>query len=168
MINPKNPGTPIAWAKTSWLLLDLTAGRPVRPSAHIPKIMERDTEHIDPDFNDIPGIAYGTAAKDVPWSIRFHDLDVNGHVNNAAYFEWIYEATPLDLMSWDIRSISASFRASARAGDGLVIRIAETEPSEVGAKTFVYNVLKVGESREADGKPAKPMTAFMCGWEPRS
>ena len=159
-------GTPLAWAKTSWLLLDLAAGRPVRPAVHIPEITERDTGPIDPDFRDIPNFPDSTGAMEMPCPVRFHDLDVNGHVNNAAYFEWIFEATPLDLMAWDVRSISASFRSSARWGEDLRIRVAEMEPAPGGARTFLYHVVPAEQS--SGNARSKPMTAFMCSWEPRS
>ena len=41
-------------------------------------------------------------------ALRWSDLDAQGHVNNAVYFEWVFEATPIDLMAWGPRSISAS------------------------------------------------------------
>jgi medium-chain acyl-[acyl-carrier-protein] hydrolase len=136
----------------------------VRPSSHIPEILERDTSTVDPYFREIPAFPGDAEAREIPWPIRFHDLDVNGHVNNAAYFEWIFEATPLDPMEWDIRSISASFRSSARFGDALLIRSAELEPAG-GVRTFIYNIVKP----QAEGvRSAKPMTAFICSWEPRS
>ncbi|MBQ9566279.1 MAG: hypothetical protein IJU98_11900 [Synergistaceae bacterium] len=164
-------GTPLAWAKTSWLLLDLAAGRPVRPAGHIPEILERDTAPIEPDFRDIPGAGNLSSSlepglMEFPCPIRFHDLDINGHVNNAVYFEWVYEATPLDLMAWDVRSISASFRSSVRWGEDLYIRVREMEPAPSGARTFLYYAVR-GSAASGDGRGEKPATAFMCSWEPR-
>ena len=158
-------GTPLAWAKTSWLLLDLAAGRPVRPMTHLPEIARCDTRSIDPDFRDIPSFPPDAEVREVPCPIRFHDLDGNAHVNNAAYFEWVFEATPLDLMAWDVRSISASFRSGARWGEDLRIRIVEM-PDHGGRRTFLYHV--VDATRTEGGRAEKPMTAFMCSWEARS
>lgn len=155
----KPDGTMLAWAKTSWLLLDLASGRPVRPMVHIPRIAERYTEAIDPDFRDIPAPAPDAEFRTTPWPIRFHDLDVNGHVNNAVYFEWVYEATPLDLMEYEIREISASFRSGARWGDRVNIETCELPSSSPDVRTFVYRVVR-------DSTPAsKPMTLFSCTWE---
>ena len=154
-------GTPLVWAKTSWLLLDLAAGRPVRPAVHIPELAQRDTASIDPDFRDIPDFPAGVEAASVPCPIRFHDLDSNGHVNNAVYFEWVFEATPLDLMAYNVRSISASFRSGARWGERLRIQLAELpRPSASGGRDFIYRVVD-----EKGGE--KPRTLFACSWEPR-
>ena len=153
-------GTPLAWAKTSWLLLDLAAGRPVRPAIHIPEITLRDTAPIDPDFRDIPGFPPGVEVKDMPCPIRFHDLDSNGHVNHAVYFEWVFEAAPIDRMVCDIREISASFRSGAQLGEELRIQMAETPQVDPnGPRTFVYRIVD-------DHRPSeKPKTLFRCSWE---
>lgn len=154
---------PLVWAKTSWLLLDLAAGRPVRPAAHLPEFLSRDTEPIDPDFRDIPDFSEPGAGEvhETVYPVRFHDLDANGHVNNAVYFEWIFEATPIDLMTWGPRSISASFRASAKLGDVLTVRVCELEESGSGeVRTFVYEV--AGAVRGS----GRSLTTFSCSWGP--
>ena len=152
-------GTPLAWAKTSWLLLDLASGRPVRPKAHLPRIDERYTGPIDPDFPDVPTPEPDAPCTEVPWPIRFHDLDVNAHVNNAAYFEWIFEATPIDPMEFEPRGISASFRSGIRWGGRPRIHIASL-PERGRARSFAYRITD-------DGRPGeKPMTLFSCSWEP--
>ncbi|MFC2594341.1 MAG: acyl-[acyl-carrier-protein] thioesterase [Fretibacterium sp.] len=156
-------GVPLVWAKTSWLLLDLAAGRPVRPAAHLPEFLSCDTEPIDPDFRDIPDFSEPGAGEvhETVYPVRFHDLDANGHVNNAVYFEWIFEATPIDLMTWGPRSISASFRASAKLGDVLTVRVCELEESGSGeVRTFVYEV--AGAVRGS----GRSLTTFSCSWGP--
>lgn len=156
-------GVPLVWAKTSWLLLDLAAGRPVRPAAYLPGFLDRDTEPIDPDFRDIPDFSeLGDAGEihETVYPVRFHDLDANGHVNNAVYFEWVFEATPIDLMAWGPRSISASFRASAKLGDVLTVRARELKGPRSGeARTFVYEI--AGAARGS----GRSLTTFSCVWE---
>ena len=144
-------GVPLVWAKTSWLLLDLAAGRPVRPAAHLP------------DFRDIPDPSGPDAGEvhETVYPVRFHDLDANGHVNNAVYFEWIFEATPLDLMAWGPRSISASFRASAKLGDVLTVRAHEFEGAQTDeGRTFVYEIAGAGHGS------GRSLTTFSCSWGP--
>ncbi|MCR5346507.1 MAG: hypothetical protein K6E38_01920 [Fretibacterium sp.] len=153
-------GTMLVWAKTSWLLLDLAAGRPVRPVVHLPEITKRDTSPIDPDFQDIPDFPREGEIMTVPCRIRFHDLDTNRHVNNAVYFEWVFEATPLDLMKYEIRSVSATFRSGVRWGEKLEMKVAEL-PSSPGSRNFIYRI-------ENEGGTGKPRTLFACSWEARS
>lgn len=154
-------GVQAVWAKTSWLLLDLASGRPVRVLQHIPELGDRYTAPIDPDFRSASAAADELQFTDVPWKVRFHDLDANMHVNNAVYFEWMFEATPLDLTGYEVRSISASFRSGAHIGDDIRIRVAEV-PCEgsSGERSFVYRI------EDASGSGRKPMTAFECVWRP--
>ena len=67
-------GMTIATAKTSWLLTDTKAGRPVKPIKHIPGITSNDTEAISPEFTDIPAFDDSEAAKTIDFPVMFHDL----------------------------------------------------------------------------------------------
>ena len=155
-------GELIAWAKTSWLLLDLAAGRPVKAIEHIPGINSRDAQDINPEFRDIPKLNEANIIE-APFEIRFHDLDVNGHANNAAYFEWIFEASKnipdFDLMKYSLKSAAANFRSGVKWGDELNILISELEAGQ-NSRAFVYNIADLNKNK----KPEKP-TAFLCEWE---
>ena len=143
-------GTLIAYAKTSWLLLDLAAGRPVKAIAHIPGIAEKDTESINPEFRDIPECE--NVILEAERHVKFHELDYNSHVNNAVYFEWMFDETPIDFLSKELKSVSASFRSGAKFNEKVMIQIAELHDD-----TFVYKV-----SRD---NVKKPSVHFMCIWK---
>ena len=142
----------IAWAKTSWLLLDFAAGRPVKPAVHLPELLERDCKEIDPEFKDIPKMP--DEFNEIEQPVRFHDLDYNSHVNNAVYFEWIFEATPLDLMTHELKSVYANFRSGVKAGENVKIQIARTNSDN---NIFLYNILRENV--------IKPSATFMCCWK---
>jgi len=159
-----NEAETLVLAKTSWVLIDLAAGRPVRASQHLPEVFcdVADDPPIDPEFAAIPKLS-GSALKDAPvlhtadFPVRFHDLDPVGHVNNAVYFEWMYEATPLDLMDWEIRAVDAEFRAGAKIGETVRVRIktagsisldpVTSNPEEIRA--FVYEMTRAGDDRHS-------------------
>ena len=143
----------VIYAKSSWLLLDLAAQRPVKPSAHIPKILERDTIEINPDFQNIPQLDKHDFV--IEREVPFHDIDINGHVNNAAYFQWIFEATPLDFMNNNVKTINASFRSGIKWGDKVQILISKNN------NDFIYNVLNISHVNK------KPSAEFFCSWLPK-
>ena len=147
---------PIIWAKTSWLLLDLAAGRPVKPIAHLPEITSRDAQDIPPEFHDIPDFDDMDAECESVRHVGFHDLDYNAHVNNAAYFEWVHDSTPLDFMTHELKSVYASFRSGAKFGEGVTLKIAR-RPEEL---CFVHKIIRDGV--------AKPSAMFMCTWGNRN
>jgi acyl-ACP thioesterase len=159
-------------AKTSWVLFDLAAERPVRAARHIPEIFS-DTAGappIDPDFAAIPRFS-GSALESVPvlseraFPVRFHDLDSNGHVNNAVYFEWAFEGTPLNPLAWSLREMCAEFRVSAKLGDTVLVRV--KEPREEGRETraFVYDMTAAG-ARDESERPGRSLARFSSVWAP--
>ncbi|MBQ3448277.1 MAG: hypothetical protein IJG34_00030 [Synergistaceae bacterium] len=145
-------GTPVVYAKTSWLLLDLAAGRPVKAIAHIPGISERDTESINPEFKEIAESE--NVIQETERHVKFHELDYNSHVNNAVYFEWIFDETPVDFITHELKSVYASFRSGAKFNEKVMISISKSESQE---NTFMYKIMRENVK--------KPGANFMCVWK---
>jgi acyl-ACP thioesterase len=178
-------------AKTSWVLFDLAVGRPVRAARHIPEIFSgtADDPPIDPDFAAIPKFS-APLLREVPvlgeraFPVRFHDLDSNGHVNNAVYFEWAFEGSPLNPLAWSLREMRAEFRVSAKLGDTVRVRVKELrqepETQEQKARAFVHDMTaedgrteEGGEEGECPGKGEcpgegeRPLARFFSVWTPQ-
>lgn len=141
-------GSMLVSAKTSWLLVDVRTGRPVKPVAHIPGITSRDNQDISPEFTEIPDVTNVTHTAEFP--AMFHDTDINGHVNNAAYFEWVYDSSPVELTACELVRVCASFRSGARLGEKVSL-----EFSKDGNVTCC-RVMRPGMS--------KPGASFLCEW----
>ena len=139
-------GKSIAWAKTSWLLLDLANGRPVKPAAHLPEILKKDTEEINPDFQEIKDFEDEKVLRSVEFPVRFHDLDYNSHVNNAVYFSWVFDECPIDLMTHELKSIYASFRSGAKFGEKVTLNYSNIEDNK--------NIFSCRINRENVKKPS--------------
>ncbi|MBQ9418931.1 MAG: hypothetical protein IJU31_00995 [Synergistaceae bacterium] len=144
-------GLPIVFAKSSWLLLDLANGRPVKAGAHLPEILKRDTQEINPDFQDISDEA-GEVLRSVEFPVRFHDLDYNAHVNNAAYFAWVFDECPIDFMTHSLKAIRASFRSGAKFGEKVTLNY-----SELGKNIFSCRIIRENV--------AKPSANFILEWQ---
>ena len=143
---------PLVWAKTSWLLLDLAAGRPVKPIAHLPEITGKDSQAIAPEFHDIPDFDDIDTELETSRTVAFHDMDYNSHVNNAAYFEWVYDSTPVDFTVYEPKSIFASFRSGAKFGERVTLKIARAKEENC----CIHKVIRHNIS--------KPSAVFMCTW----
>jgi medium-chain acyl-[acyl-carrier-protein] hydrolase len=83
---------PVASADTSWILIDLERGRPLRLDRHTTDLYVKESCPMDGDFPDIPVVP--DLADERPFSVRRWDLDRNNHVNNAVYISWAAEAVP--------------------------------------------------------------------------
>lgn len=113
-------GSKILSAKTSWLLVDVRSGRPVKPLAHIPGIDSGDCGDIDPSFSEIPDVTETLHTENI--TVRYHDTDYNGHVNNAIYFRWLCDYSGNES---NFRRICASFRSGAKLGENITLRFGE-------------------------------------------
>lgn len=109
----------IVSAKTSWLLVDVKSGRPVKPLAHIPGIDGGDSGEIEPQFREIPEAEGAVHSSEI--SVKYHDTDSNGHVNHAVYFEWVYELGIREDMTRELLRIAGEFRSGAKRGEAVVI-----------------------------------------------
>lgn len=175
-------------AKTSWVLFDLATQRPVRAERSLPEIFPAgESVFIDPGFREIPDFESAVPVAEAFFPVRFHDLDANIHVNNTAYFEWAYEAAPLDLLAWGVREMAAEFRVSARLGDTVRVEVRELPANSRAGRTreFVYSVtLADGRKRKEEreekerrpgqeeddvprAQPQKPLARLYCVWEQR-
>ncbi len=89
-------GTPLGCAAALWLILDVEARKIVLPAqAAVPM---PDTSMYAPPLplpervTPVEGEALVSLREP-----RYTDLDVNGHVNNARYADWVCDALPLDM-----------------------------------------------------------------------
>ncbi len=112
---------PFAAASSAWAVVDLTRGRPVRIKDILPDLEPTMSGRVIPDaFADIePG---HTPCLEKSFPVRLSDLDINRHVNNLHYIEWVVESVPDPY--WDTHEttgLQVEFRAPARFGD--VVRV---------------------------------------------
>ncbi|CAN5916619.1 thioesterase [soil metagenome] len=111
----------ICLATTSWALLDGATMRPL-PGPELRKRLTR----MDPDsaIDEVPGKIMEPSRKDLVYEkhIRYLDLDVNRHVNNVKYVEYILDAFPMeDYQARKLVSLQVNFISEAKYGDTLRI-----------------------------------------------
>lgn len=81
----------VAKVTSSWLMVDLNSKRPVRPEQllagidFLPAKHAFDVEELYPDKIEHTNLIEARM-------VRFSDLDINRHVNNTRYLEWIMDA----------------------------------------------------------------------------
>ena len=56
------------------------------------------------------------------FNIRYSDIDSNGHVNNANYFEWAIESVPVDIVkNHSIKNIKVVFEKETTYGNSILV-----------------------------------------------
>lgn len=89
-------GDVLITASSAWIVLDLKTKRPVRPKLLDVKfdfLLEKAT---DVGFEDIPDPTGCDLEHN--YRVRFADLDLNEHVNNAVYLGWAIETLGADFL----------------------------------------------------------------------
>lgn len=134
-------GTRIGEIATSWILMDIHTRRPMRPSA-LPGTVPPNTEREAP--LPLPGmLRISDATPVMERTVRYSDLDVNGHMNNTKYIDWICDV--LDIATLNQRGLASfqiNYISEARPDDTLILATLED-----GEKTYVQG------KRAADNRP---------------
>ncbi len=91
-------GEMVAKAGTLWLLLDLTTRR-MLPPGDVARLIP-DNRHLSVPMN-LPATVGNLQGEEFVSQYRpvYTDLDVNGHVNNTRYADWLCNALGIELMT---------------------------------------------------------------------
>ena len=75
---------------SAWIIIDTGKRRPVRPKTFAPQLKPVDKGPVlDQPLKKLPALAEFRIEK--RFQVRYHDLDINQHVNNVNYIEWLLE-----------------------------------------------------------------------------
>jgi medium-chain acyl-[acyl-carrier-protein] hydrolase len=128
-----------AVASSAWLLLDIAKQRPVTVALHLRHEhlsgIERMVTEPFPAIQTGGGSAYVTEFR-----VRRSDLDINDHVNNLHYVEWLAESVPEDL--WrraNVRSMDIEYKRAV--GYGATVRV---ESFVVAENTYDHRMVVDG------------------------
>ncbi len=106
-----------AWSL--WVLADTASHKILRPGAY-PHAFPFEEPRLAEEVGDIaivrPGA--GAGAETVSLAVRYSHLDVNHHVNNSMYADFVCDALPYGaLLAGGIKTLALEFRHEARHGD---------------------------------------------------
>ncbi len=109
-------GAPLAWLHTDWVMID-DRGRLVRVPAVFAETFRVPAATFDlarVDLDPTPPDAFRTDVR-----VRPHELDPMGHVNNAAYVDWVEETIPAEAARPSPRRYAFEYVASAARDEAL-------------------------------------------------
>lgn len=106
---------------SAWVVLDAAKHRPVRPGPFLEQVVLPDEPDVEGDIIEKQDLALETRevrSVTVPYS----DLDVNRHVNNAAYVRWILDSFDQECHERrQVRSIRIDYLAETLLGEKVSI-----------------------------------------------
>ncbi len=151
------PGGLVALGCSVWFILDMETRRPVRLDPYAgrgPSLPGRAAGVPEP--GKIPPVSGWE--REVPMPVRSGDLDMNGHVNNVNYLEWIYEAVPPEILSgMRIREAVLHYTAETFYPETVLSRCSP-EPGDPGSggkgggpgmsRGFVHSLVRASDGTE--------------------
>lgn len=151
-------GQLVAFATSTWLVIDIEKRSMVRVPDFILSIpLLNDREFYAPAKNKILKITQADFQK--KFRVRWHDLDINRHTNNAYYFQWVLESLyPQFLESKQLQEIDLVFRVESVLGDEV-----ESHQQMLSTDFFVHSL-----RRPSDGKELAQATTLWInktGWK---
>lgn len=108
--------TEMGRATSQWFVIDTERRRPVRPPRSLYDLELPDRPRPLPhDFDDLP--LPDRVDHETTWRARYHDLDLNRHVNSVRSLEWALGTLPDALLdAHRCTGLALQFRAEATAG----------------------------------------------------
>ena len=116
----KQGDEPLLCGKTEWAVVNTATGRMIPASEVFPNgNLFRQYSACGDAFTVIPD-HFDDAEPCASYTVRSTDIDVGGHMNNAAYLRAMFGAfSTSELNAMKIRSVDALFRSSCFDGDTL-------------------------------------------------
>jgi acyl-ACP thioesterase len=133
---------------TSWLVLDWTTRKIQKLDRIMSGMVTRSEGVLDIAAERIaPRQGLPEVAR---FEVRNSDLDVNGHVNNTRYAQWVTDTMTTDeLARYAIAEYEVNFLAETGVGDTVAIERDEGTPAADGSLTRQYQGRKTTEAKPA-------------------
>lgn len=140
-------GNILVSAISSWVILDLQKRQMVKIDSMIPQQHPEfiESKAIDRKFEKLKpaGELHSVYKK----YVGFSDLDINGHVNNVKYIDYILDCFSLDKHGkYNVKSIQINYVNEAVAGDTISLYKDTSEIDSSNKKVYIEGI------NETDGK----------------
>lgn len=138
-------GNIIGEATSAWLLVDIASRRPRRLNNHIGSgFILPDTHAVNRRLNKIQPLTKPVASPF--FQVRYSDLDLNNHVNNIKYINWILNDYPYKILSeYEIDDFEINYIAESFYGDEICIASELLPESQL---IFIHNATRKSDGHE--------------------
>lgn len=118
-------GKRVLLASLSWSLIDVKKRERVHPDVYLSVDLPVGAKVFDSRPGRVKGCVC-SGGQSMP--VTYGDLDMNGHVNNVRYIEWVLNSLPLEFHQMNtLRELEVNYLAEAIYGHAVVVCSEETE-----------------------------------------
>ncbi|MDR1693936.1 MAG: hypothetical protein LBR70_01915 [Lactobacillaceae bacterium] len=128
-------------ASSLWVLINIERRRPVPLSENLPYFSIHKVRSLQTEFPKIPEII--NAEKSVDFRVRYDDIDINNHVNNAVYPLWASEGVDIGFHAdHSIAELEIEFKKEGLLGETISVE------TTMNAETSLHSVKCKEDGRE--------------------
>lgn len=140
LVSAENDDT-LVKASSQWILINVARRRPVALRENLPSYQVIAERVIDTDFPKIPEPQ--RIDENAEFFIRFDDIDLNNHVNNAVYPLWASEAVGVDFRATHMPTeIEIAFKKEGLYGETVKVE------TEINNLTTNHSIKSTKDERE--------------------
>ena len=147
-------GDRIAYASSTWLLMDTVKRRMTRIPQFILDIRDRfqGVENwLERPDGKLP--KFVTSDQQKEYLVNWHDLDFNMHLNNTFYVQWMLECLPDEVLkNGKLKSFDITYRQEATWKEKIISEIQQLED-----KQFLHRLIRASDEKE--------LAAALTQWE---
>lgn len=134
-------GNIIITASSQWILIDFVRKRPISLKENLPEYTVIPERALETDFPKLPEPERTDCQR--RFSVRFDDIDINRHVNNAVYPLWATEAVDHDFRDNHVPcELEIAFKKEGHLGEDVDIT------TELEGQTSLHSVTALSDGRE--------------------
>jgi acyl-ACP thioesterase len=130
---------------SAWIVMDTRKRRPVRPTVFADRLKHAQKGHIlDYELKKLP--VQNGDFEEKRFNVRYSDLDINQHVNNVNYIEWLLESIPIfGDKTRNLSELEINFLGEAFQGDQVLSRCYSSNQDD---KIFSHRVIRESDQHE--------------------
>jgi medium-chain acyl-[acyl-carrier-protein] hydrolase len=131
---------------TSWLTLDMKTRKPISSKGIAAESYFRTDHNLTITTSKIP---LQTHLKPlIQFAVRNSDLDMNGHVNNTRYAQWVLDSIPMDMHEkYELKTYEVNFLAETHNQDRVIINGQKVSEILPGQKIFNFEGQRVSDGK---------------------
>ena len=134
-------GNVIIVASSQWILIDFVRKRPISLKENLPEYTVIPERALETDFPKLPEPERADCQR--RFLVRFDDIDINRHVNNAVYPLWATEAVDHDFRDNHVPcELEIAFKKEGHLGEDVDIT------TELEGQTSLHSVTALSDGRE--------------------
>jgi acyl-ACP thioesterase len=133
-------GNLLGKATSQWIMIDVERRRPVRILDWVQDLHLNDSRR---SISELPTLAQPQSFDfETTFRVRYSDMDIMGHTNNAVYANMIAESVPLHIIqNKQLKTLDVHFKAESKFNDMI-----SSQTEQISESTFRHQLIRQSDN----------------------